>query len=319
MDFFSLLNTVITLALLLITGFLLKKGNILTDSFTKSLSELIVKIGQPALILSSLITLDFSVEKLKMGLISLAISVCLHSFIALIAHFLVKFRKDFDERKITEFTLIFTNCGFIGFPIIKSLYGEEGLFCGAFYLIGFHLFIWTLGIFILSRGRSDIKPTPRKIFINLGTVPCVIGFIIFLLPFRLPVFITDTVSYLASLCTPVSMLIIGSLIASENLKKFFFSAGNYISSAFKLLLIPAIVCPVLKLIGLSDFFVTFGTVMTALPSATVVTMFCELYDIKPSFSSRLVGLSSILCTFTLPVMVLYSNFIISVFPKGLFS
>lgn len=309
MNFISLINTIVTLALLMAVGFGLRKGGIIDDVFSKNLSTLIVKVGQPMLIISSLISLEYSAENLRRGLIALAVSFGIHTGMGIIAHFAVKGFRNSDERKVSEFALMFTNCGFIGFPIIESLYGKDGLFCGAFYLVGFHLFIWTWGMAILSRGRDDIKLTPRKIFINFGTVPCLIGFLLFLCPLKIPGFIVMTADYLAGLSTPVSVLITGALIATGTARDLFGRVGNYAVCLLRLLVLPAVVCVVLKLIGLSEFLIVFGTVMAAMPSASVITMFGEMYDIMPGFASRLVGVTSLLCVVTLPLMVAFASFI----------
>ncbi len=303
MNFSALLNTVVTLFILISVGFGSRKLGLIDDAFSKKLSGLIVNIGQPMLIISSLISLEYTEENLKRGLVALAISLGLHFFVGLLAYLLAKPFKSADERKISEFSLVFTNCGFMGLPVLESLYGADGLFCGAFYLMGFHLFIWTWGMFILGRGRDDIKLTPRKILLNLGTVPCVIGFLLFLLPVKLPGFVLQSASYLASLCTPISLIITGALIATAPLRELFGRAKLYIFSAVKLLVIPTVVCLCLRAIGLDSFFVVFGTVMAAMPSASVITMFGELYSIDPGYASRVVGLTSVLSVVTLPIIV----------------
>lgn len=308
MNYISLLNTVVTLFLLLAAGFFCRKKGLIDDGFSKKLSTLIVQLGQPMLIISSLLSLEYTAQNLKKGLIILGLSIGLHAFMGVAAYLTSRPFRDADERKIAEFATVFTNCGFIGFPILESLYGKDGLFCGAFYLIGFHLFIWTWGMFILSRGRDDIKLTPKKIFFNFGTVPSVIGLVLFVLPFRLPDFAGRFASYLAALCTPVSMLITGALLATGSLKKLFLNKGNYYAAFLKLIFMPALVCFALKALGLDSFYVVFGTVMAAMPSASIVTMFGEMYNINPGYASRLVGLTSILCTFTLPLAVMLGEF-----------
>lgn len=312
MNFISLLNTIATLALLMAVGFGLRRGGIIDDVFSKKLSTLIVRVGQPMLIISSLISLEFSRENLRRGLVAVALSFAIHTGMGIIAHFAVKGFRNADERKVSEFAVMFTNCGFIGFPIIESLYGKDGLFCGAFYLVGFHLFIWTWGMAILSRGRDDIKLTPRKIFINYGTIPCVIGFLLFLCPFRLPDFLIMTADYLASLATPISVLITGALIATGTMKDLFGRAGNYAVCFLRLIALPVAVCIALKLLGLGEFLIVFGTVMAAMPSASVITMFGEMYGIMPGFASRLVGVTSLLCVITLPFMVAFASFIANI-------
>ena len=312
MNFISLLNTVITLAILLAVGFGCRRVGIIDDAFSKKLSTLIVKIGQPMLIISSLISLEFSTENLRRGMFSLLLSFVLHLIMGFLAHFFAKSFRDADERKISEFAIVFTNCGFIGFPIIESLYGEEGLFCGAFYLLGFHLFIWTWGMFILSRGREDIKLTPKSILVNFGTIPCLIGFLMFLFPYPFPQFVSQTASYIADICTPLTMLITGALIATGSFRDLFGKAGNYLVCAARLVILPVIVCVILRLAGLSEFNIVFGTVMAAMPCAAVVTMFGEMYDINPGYASRLVGVTSLLCVVTLPLMVAFAGFVANI-------
>ena len=301
---------VATLAILLAVGFGSRKLGLIDDAFSKKLSKLVVNIGQPTLIVSSLISQEYSAENLKRGLIALGISFGLHSFMGLLAFLFAKFIKDFDKRKISEFGMVFVNAGFIGFPILESLFGADGLFCGAFYLIGFHMFLWTWGILILSRGREDIKPTPRKIFLNCGTVPCFIGFALYLLNLPIPQFLTQPLGYLAELCTPLAMMIAGSLIATGSLRELFGAGVNFFTATIKLLVMPAIVCVCLNLLGLSDFYVIFGTVMAALPSASMVTILGEIYGISPAFASRVVGFTTIVCSFTLPLMVAVAQLVV---------
>lgn len=310
MNFYSLLNMVATLAILLSVGFGSRKLGLIDDAFSKKLSALVVNIGQPMLIINSLISIEYSEENFIRGLTVLALSFTLHTFMGVLANLFARVFSDRDRRKIVEFGMVFVNAGFIGLPILGSIFGEDGLFCGAFYLIGFHMFLWTWGILILSRGRKDIKLTPRKIFLNSGTVPCFIGFVLFLLDLPIPDFIRQPVTYLSGLCTPLTMMIAGSLIATGKLRDLFGKISNYLVCAVKLLVIPAIVCVCLKLLGLAEFYVIFGTVMAALPSASMVAILGELYGINPVFASRLVGITTILCTVTLPAIVAFANFIV---------
>ena len=305
LDFVAFLNTIGTLFLLIVAGFVAYKTSVIDDVSTKKLSTVIVKIGQPFLIISSLLTQEFSADKLKTGLFVMLLSVGLHVFMAAAA-WLFSFRiRDIGMRGITEFALIFTNCGFVGFPILQSLYGDKGLFCGAFYLIGFHLFTWSWGLFVLTRGRDDVKLTVKNILVNFGTVPIAIGIVLFLLPFRMPPAVTEFTKYLGGLCTPVSLLITGALIATRRPREIFGKPIVYLVSFLKLILIPVVVAFILRLIGLDSFYVIFGTVMAAMPSAALVTMFSEMYSLDSAYASQLVGITTLLCTGSLPLVVLF--------------
>ena len=103
---------------------------------SKHLSNLILKIGQPMMIISALVEAEFSYANLKDAAIIVVVGVFLHLFLAIVAY-LACFRfKDLDERKLTEFSLVFANCGFIGFPIMEALFGPKGLFLASFLCQG---------------------------------------------------------------------------------------------------------------------------------------------------------------------------------------
>ena len=315
MNFSALLTIIATLFLLMACGFFARKKGIIDDVASKRLSSLIIKIGQPMMIISALTEAEFSYDNLKDGLLIVALGMVLHAFMGVLAFLLCKGFQDLDERKITEFSLMFTNGGFIGFPIMEALFGAKGLFLAAFYNISFHLFIWSWGIAILARKRSDIKLTVRKVFINLGSVPCLIGVLIYMLAipfpgFALPAFISKFMMYLSNLCTPISVLITGALLATRTPKQIFGSPKIYYFSAMKLIVLPLIVCVMGKLVGLPHDMVLFATVEAALPAAASITMFSEMYGLNSGYASQTVGTSSLLSVGTMPLILLLAEWIV---------
>ncbi len=316
MNFTALLTIIATLFLLMACGFWARKRGIIDDVASKRLSSLIVRIGQPMMIISALVEAEFSYENLKDGFVIVGVGLLLHVFMAALAFLCCKGFRDADERKITEFSLVFTNAGFIGFPIMEALFGPKGLFLASFYVISFHLFIWSWGIAILARKRPDIKLTVRKIFINLGSVPCLIGVLLYMavIPFPqfvLPAFLTKFMSYLSNLCTPISVLITGALLATRTPRQIFGSGKIYYFSFIKLVAIPLIVCSLGKLIGLPADMVLFCTVEAALPAAATITMFSEMYDLNAGYASQTVGTSSLLSIGTLPLILLIAERIVA--------
>ena len=314
MNFGSLLSIILTLFLLMVVGYVCRKLGVITTESSKGLSKLIINVGQPMLILSALETAPYSPANLTIGWQVVLIGLGMHALLCLMAFLICKGMKERNRAKIFEFTLIFANCGFIGFPVLDSILGDGiGSFMGAFFVISFNLYLWTWGIAILGRGRDDIRMTPKKALVNFGTIPCLIGVVLYLIKplFEMPEFVSKTFSYLGSLCTPVSVLVTGALIATVPLSKMFRNRQLYLHSAIKLLLFPIVICLLAKLIGLADSYILLVTAMAGVPSAATVTMLAELYDIEPSYASQTVGLTSILSTATLPIVMLFANWIIS--------
>ena len=315
MNFSALLTTIATLFIMLIVGYICGKMGIIDSVASKKLSGLIIKVAQPALIISSIVKMHYSAENLKLGLQTLALGFAVHLFMGVIAFIACIKIKNLDERKILEFSMVFGNTGFIGIPIMESLFGDVGAFMASFIVISFNILMWTLGIAILGRKRPDIKLTLKKDLINKGTIPSVIGFGIFLIPsfwadFQLPAFVLSSLSYIASLCTPISMLIIGALLAGRTFGQIFGSGKVYYLCLFKLVVIPLTVCLIMKLLGFGDMWILFATALTCMPSATSVSMLAELYDISPGFSAQGVGTTSLLSIATMPCVIFIAQKII---------
>lgn len=314
-DFTSFLNTVVTMFVILIVGYVLGKTNVIDNVASKKLSGLIVAVAQPALIINSIISKQYSPENLKLSLTSLAFGFGIHFVMALIAFVACLKIKDINERKITEFAMVFGNIGFLGIPVLGSLFPENGEFVASFFVVSFNILLWIIGLGIIARKRDDVKLTAKKIFINKGTVPTLIGYLFFIIPaflpdFTLPVVVKSSVSYIASLCTPVSMLIIGALLSNRSLKKIFGSGKVYYLCLFKLIVIPLFFCFTLKLLGFSDFWVLFITAVSGMPSASSTSMFAELYDTAPGFSAQGVGTSTLLSLATMPCVILIATEVI---------
>ena len=120
----SLISTIATLAMLLVIGYGAGKLKYVDEVSTERLSTLIVKIGQPFLIINGLISQEYSRENLMTGLKILLLGLCMHTFMALIAYLCARPIKPFDEQKLSEYSMFLANCGFIGFPILDSILGK---------------------------------------------------------------------------------------------------------------------------------------------------------------------------------------------------
>ena len=296
----------------MVVGFVANKLNIIDETASKRLSKLIITICQPCLIIGSLLKFEYSTENLKLGFMTLGLGLLIHASLAIIAFGACRPFKDLDEQKLTEFCMIFGNAGFIGFPILQSLFGDKGLFMATFFIVSFHLTLWTWGIAILARKRKDIKLTVKKIFINFGTVPCAIGLTLFISNLPIPEFATKTLGYLGDVCTPVSMLIIGALLARSNLLSLVKSLKVYYLCAMKLVVTPLIICLVMVLVGFSKDMTLFMTAVCCLPCATTVSMLSELYSLKSEYSAQLVGMSSLLSVLTIPLVLMLAELIINI-------
>ena len=321
MNFDKLYIVVATLFILLAIGFLCRKKGIIDDVASKKLSRLILSVGQPAMLISSLASAEFNDENLRIALIMVILGFVYHILLAVLSYiFSAPLKKNLDEQKLSEFGFMFANCAFIGFPIFEALLGPVGKFMASFLCVSFNILLWTWGMIIMGRGRNDIKLTPKKALINFGTIPCLIGFLLFMLKapaigFELPEFVMSAAQYLSNLCTPISVLVTGALIATQSPRKIFLNWKLYYFNAVKLILLPLILCLLSKLLlilipieGL-EIYAIFVTAAAALPTASSVTMMAETYGLDSGYSSLTVGTSSLLAVLTIPLTMMMAGWI----------
>ncbi len=315
MNFEALFSTALSLFLFTLTGFVLRKTGVVDGTLTGKLSGFVAKACQPFLIIFSVVKLEYSTEKLRNGILVLAFSVLLHIFLALASKLFFSRVGDTDERKIHEFGCVFTNCAFVGFPILNALFGEAGLFYGAFYVIVYNLAVWSYGVVVMARGKPNFKISVRKMLVNLGTVPCAIGLGLYMARVPMPDFLMTVLESMSGLCTPLSLIVTGSLVASMPLRGLFNNPKIYYFCAAKLILIPLIAAVILRFAGLSGLvegidLSVFMVVLSSMPPAAFTTIFAELYDVKPAYAAQLLSVGTMLSPFTILLVMKLSEFIL---------
>lgn len=292
------------LFLMMAVGFYAKKRRILTTEVTKGLTELLVNITVPLLTIASF-HFNFSPNLLRnMGIILVG-SFVIHALAFFLSKILFS-RLPQNEAKVLRFSTVFSNCGFMGFPVLVSIYGKIGILYGSVFVVPFTIFLWTVGIFIYSGPRADAPKnwdSLWRILINPGIVAVVIGFIIFGFSIKLPTPIYQAIDLLGSMTTPLAMLIIGAMLASLKLKEVFGGFSIYYGTLVRLLLLPGIVLGILKLLGMNGVLLGVLVVSTAMPTAANTVIFAEKFNGDTTFASRIVFVSTLFSVLTIPALL----------------
>mgnify|MGYP000857558105 CR=1 FL=1 len=294
------INQVIILFLIMIIGFYAKKRDIINQETRKKLSEILVRITLPAMIIYSY-NQEFSQELLQNSWIMIIYSFGIHIFTAIISGFIFnKFPKNIKD--ILKFATVYSNCGYMGLPILEALYGKIGIFYASMYITAYNVFTWTNGVMIFT-GEKNAKAF-KKALLNPGIIAVFAGMIIFIFSIKLPYPVLKTCEILGTMTTPLSMLIIGSLIADVNFKELFSGWALYYISVIRLIILPLFVLMVLKLSGINDTTLLGACVATvAMPAAANTAVFAERYNGDAYFASRTVAFTTILSMFTIPAIL----------------
>ena len=235
----TLFQSVLLLFLLMIPGYLLRKFKVGGPTFAKDLSNLILYVAQPAMIVVAFVR-DFDKEVAINAAGVLVFSFIGHTIFYLIAKFLFR-SAPHEIAKIYRFGVIFSNSGYMGIPLIKAILGDSAAIYASVYIIAFNFFTWSLGCLIYSEDKSYISP--RKMFINPATIPIYIGIIVFLLPINqyIPGVVVDAMDKFSGVVAPMSMMLIGMLLADVKLKTAFIDRYLWEALAVRLLVFPTLI------------------------------------------------------------------------------
>ncbi len=302
MEFSIVLNQVLVLFVILVIGYAAGKFNILNADGTKKLSEVLLYITSPMMVLNAFF-IAFSRERLVNILWILGVGAGAYVITILLSRLIYK---SFDEKikPVLIFTAVFSNCGYMGLPLLNALFGDEGVFYGSFYTVVFYIFLWSYG-FILFGGKRTKVEIAKKVLLNPSLIAVYIGLIIFLFGIRMPSFIQGAVKAVGDMTMPISMLIIGGVISTVKLATVFNDWRVYMASGVRLVLIPLIAIVVVRLTGMPTLLGAVLTTAVAMPAATSTTMFAEMFDKDTVFASKCVTISTLLSILTIPLMVYY--------------
>lgn len=300
MEYTSVINQVVVLFLIIFVGVYAKKKNIINKEVNKSLSQLLMTITMPFMIVASF-NYSFSKEMLvNVGLV-LLFSFSIHGFLLVISK-VIYFSFPLKTKNILRFITIFGNCAFMGFPVLQSIYGKEGVFYGSIFTIGFNVFLWTAGVMLFTDAKGDRQI--KKILFNPGIVAVFIGMFLFLFSIQLPVPIYRTLELVGSLTVPLSMIIVGVILADMDLKDIFADLAVYYGAFIRLIAAPFTVFLVLKLLGMDGIVLGVCVVSAGMPAAANTALFAETYDGDRSLASKSVFITTVLSILTIPLVLL---------------
>ena len=293
------LNQVLILFIIMAIGFYARRKKILNDELTQGLSELLLAVTMPLLTLTSF-NLKFSPEMLINAGLILICSILAHTATFFLGRALyAKYPEKI--RAVLHFSAIFTNCGFMGYPLLESLFGKTGIFYGSMYVAVFNFFLWTIGIRIFT-GKND-PGSFRKALANPGLIAVFLGIILFIFSVKLPFPVYRAMDLAGSTTTPIAMLVIGSTLADSDFSKLFTNIPIFYGALARLILIPAVALLILKLTGLDELLIKIFVIIIAMPVAANSAIFSKKFEGDALFASQLVLVSTLLSIVTIPLMV----------------
>ena len=300
-SFMIIVRQVIVLAILLLIGFIGTKLGMIDDRVSRGLTDLAINFSIPCMLIRAFQS-DYNSRLLKLFFLEVLISLILHVSAGLISAVLVP-GKDGRTRAL-RLCIIFGNVGFVGFPLVRSILDDLGVFYASGFNFILALGIWTFGTWYINRGSSelDVRTVIRdRVIKNPSFIALFVGLAIFLLQIKLPPILDVATEYLAALALPLPMFIIGHLLSNTDLKAMLSDGRNWWSAFIRLLLIPVAAIFALHFAGADPMLVKVSAVALGTPPATVLAMVAEDRDVV-SYASGVIASQTVISMFTLPLV-----------------
>lgn len=297
-----LLQQMVVLFIMMLVGFICRKRGMLSDEANKKISGLVVNVANPALILSAAIS-DHEGVSGKELLQTVILAVVVFAVLICLAHVIPKLLKTpGKDEGIYRVMMVFSNIGFMGFPILAAVYGSESLLYGSVFLIPYNILIYTYGIQTMKPKGKEKEPFRVSSIFNIGVIACILTVILYFLRLPIPDFVETAVLNLSNLTAPLSMIVIGDSLTKMNIKSLFLDRRMLLFSGIKLLLIPVCATFLIKGIGLSPMLTGVCMIMLATPVGSMTAMLAQQCDGDYELASRGVALTTILTVITIPLV-----------------
>ena len=287
--------------LLNLVGIIAYRTKIVDKNGGRQFSSFVLEIVTPVLVVNAYSEVEYEF-RLVVNMLWTFLIAAISYVVAITAAYLLIRRKAGRETEIERFSVIYSNCGFMGIPLASALLGNEGVFYATAFLTIFFCFAWTHGIMLLT-GQHDRRALLKK-FCSPTMIGIAIGLVLFFCRIQLPGILQTTFDYVAGLNTPMAMVASGISVAQANLLQAVRTPRVYYVSAVKLLGIPLL----LTLLFLPLSFIpmevrTVVLVLMAAPSAAMCTLQCQKHSMNDVYASDIFAMTTILSMAAMPAVV----------------
>ena len=294
----------LTLFALVVVGFVAGKLGYLGGAFDRQLSRLVINITCPALILSSAMTGVLPDRQYILPL--LLISTLTYLLLTIVGFFLPRYlTRDRNFQGPVGFALIFGNVGFMGYPVVASIFGHEAVFYAAVLNVVNTFAVFTVGTVLLTGASSDRQRFEKKVLYSTPMLAAYLTMAIVALRIdNIPEAISQPLSMLGNITVPAALLIIGSSMSQLSLRTMLGNCTVYATTLLRLVILPVGIHFLMKSLGFAPLVVNINTLVIAMPVATYGTILCLKYGKDTTMITEVTFITTLVSVITIPVLVM---------------
>lgn len=296
----TVLNQVLVMFVLIIIGFIAFKTKLVNDTGNRQMTNILLYIIAPLVIIDAY-QMEYNEQLAKNLAIAFALGISSHLIAMAVSYIFIRKKGNEQKTPIERFSIIYSNCGFMALPLISALFGSEGVFYASAYMTVFNVLSWTHGYIMIS-GKGD-KKTIKSAFLSPVIISVAVGLLIFFIKIPIPSVLKTSISYMASLNTPLAMIVTGVSLAQTNIFAAFKQLRCYYVMFLGCIAVPLSAMAVYLFLPLPQNLILVNLVSTACPCAVTTILFSTKFNLDSAYASRILTLSNICSIITIPTVV----------------
>lgn len=292
-----LFNQQAMMFLMIFVGAFLAWRGIITLQIRKGMTDIVIQIVLPCNIICAFISADASSLS---GMLTIVImGIVTQGVLLIISQFLWR-SYPLDKQCVMRYSFQYSNAGFLGSPVVEGIYGSQGLLYATIYLIPVRFFLWTAGVACYDKGGTKENPVKKMI-----THPCVvavlIGLLFMFLPVKWPGVVTGIMQSFSRCLTPMTMMIIGSMLLDADWKHII-SKDVLLITFLRIIVLPLIALGACKLIGVETLVAQVVVMLVSMPVASTSAILAQKYNKDALLATNCVVFSTLVSMITIPLI-----------------
>lgn len=301
MNFMTVIGQVGMLAFIMLLGFLVVKTGYVEAKHKDSISKLIVKLILPCLIISSISKENFEVSRLgELGVVLVMSAFCILTMfgVGVLTAKLLKIPE--ATVSVHKMMACLGNVIFIGYPIIDATYGNTGFFYAIIYWLLNDLFMWTVGVFLMSKKEGAAEEKLWKKLLNPNTLSFAVAIVMFFFGIKLPPILHEAATSVGGLTTALSMIFIGMTLATVDVKKTAKKWWIFVLMPLKLVIMPVAFLFLFRFLSIPSMMLGVVVLEAAMPAQTVLTILAHEHGADYEYTAVGLFVTTITSLVTLP-------------------
>lgn len=296
MNLSAVISQLAALFLMILAGYISARADLISPQFRQKLSSLALNTAAPCIILSSVLESESGSADMAAAV---GVGVFFFALMIALAALLVRVcRVPRAQRGLDQLMLVFTNVGFMGIPVVQSIYGPTGVALLSMFILIFNLCFFSYGVLLISGGLSL---NPRAL-LNTCIVAALLALLFGLTGWHLPAPVETALSAIGAMNTPLAMMIIGASIAHSDLRAAFSSPRLYLVSLLRMAVMPLCILGIVSALPIPSMLAGICVALAAMPVAGNCAMISDLYTPEDMTASQAVMLTTLLSAVTLPLI-----------------